>query len=102
MFPPGQEAGGDDIVTRIIHLEHIRAERLVPILRPLVPAYGHLAGDAKSSALILTDRAANVERLVNIIKRLDKPARTGEVELVALTHASAEELAQLFNRAAPG
>lgn len=98
VFPPGQEAGGDDIVTRIIHLEHIRAERLVPILRPLIPAYGHLAGDAKSSALILTDRAANVERLVNIIKRLDRPARTGEVELVALTHASAEELAQLFNR----
>ena len=98
VFPPGQEAGGDDIVTRIIHLEHIRAERLVPILRPLIPAYGHLAGDAKSSALILTDRAANVERLVNIIERLDKPARTGEVELVALSHASAEELAQLFNR----
>ena len=98
VFPPGQEASGDDIVTRIIHLEHIRAERLVPILRPLIPAYGHLAGDAKSSALILTDRAANVERLVNIIKRLDRPARTGEVELVALTHASAEELAQLFNR----
>ena len=98
VFPPGQEAGGDDIVTRIVHLEHIRAERLVPILRPLIPAYGHLAGDAKSSALVLTDRAANVERLVNIIKRLDRPARTGEVELVALTHASAEELAQLFNR----
>ena len=97
-FPPGPAVGEDDIVTRIIRLEHIRAERLVPILRPLVPAYGHLAGDAKSSALILTDRAANVERLVNIIKRLDQPARTGEVELVALTHASAAELAQLFNR----
>ena len=98
VFPPGREAGGDDIVTRVIHLEHIRAERMVPILRPLIPAYGHLAGDAKSSALILTDRAANVERLLNIIRRLDRPARTGEVELVALTHASAQELAQLFNR----
>ena len=98
VFPPDQSAVGDDIVTRVIHLEHIRAERLVPILRPLIPAYGHLASDTKSSALILTDRAGNVERLLNIIKRLDKPARTGEVELVTLTHASAEELAQLFNR----
>ena len=98
VYPPDRSAGGDDVITRVIHLEHVRAERLVPILRPLIPAYGHLAGDAKSSALILTDRAANVERLVNIIKRLDRPARTGEVELVALTHASAEELAQLFNR----
>ena len=98
VFPPEHTARADDVITRVIHLDHVRAERLVPILRPLMPAYGHLAGDAKSGALILTDRAANVERLVNIVKRLDRPARTGEVELVALTHASAEELAQLFSR----
>ncbi len=98
VFPSERAAGADDMMTRVVHLEHVRAERLVPILRPLMPAYGHLAGDAKSSALILTDRAANVERLVNIIKRLDRPARTGEVELVPLSHASAEELALLFNR----
>ena len=98
VFPSERAAGADDMMTRVVHLEHVRAERLVPILRPLMPAYGHLAGDAKSSALILTDRAANVERLVNIVKRLDRPARTGEVELVPLSHASAEELALLFNR----
>ena len=98
VYPPDRSAGGDDVITRVVHLEHVRAERLVPILRPLIPAYGHLAGDAKSSALILTDRAANVERMVNIIRRLDRPARTGEVELIPLSHASAEELAQLFNR----
>ena len=98
VFPPAPAPGGDDVVTRVVRLEYIRAERLVPILRPLVQAYGHLAGDAKSGSLILTDRAANVERLVNIIKRLDQPARTGEVEVVALSHASAEELAQLLNR----
>ena len=90
--------GGDDIVTRVIRLEHVRAERLVPLLRPLIPGYGHLAGDAESGSLILTDRAANVARLVNIIERLDRPASAGEVELVNLTHASAEEMAQLFSR----
>ncbi len=97
-FPSGREAGGDDIVTRVIRLEHVRAERLVPLLRPLIPGYGHLAGDAESGSLILTDRAANVARLVNIIDRLDRPASAGEVELVNLTHASAEEMAQLFSR----
>lgn len=103
-LPPGGGAaspGGmnpEDLVTRVIHLDHVFAERLVPILRPLLPAYGHLAADPKSASLILTDRAANVERLTGIIERLDRPARTGEVELVALTHASAEELAQLFNQ----
>ena len=85
-------------MTRVIRLEHVRAERLVPLLRPLIPGYGHLAGDAESGSLILTDRAANVARLVNIIERLDRPASAGEVELVNLTHASAEEMAQLFSR----
>ena len=97
-FPSGRQAGGDDIVTRVIRLEHVRAERLVPLLRPLIPGYGHLAGDAESGSLILTDRAANVARLLNIIERLDRPASAGEVELVNLTHASAEEMAQLFSR----
>ena len=96
--PQGAGTGQDDMVTRVIHLKHVLAARLVPILRPLIPAYGHLAADAKSASLILTDRAANVERLVSIIERLDRPARTGEVELVSLSNASAEELAKLFNQ----
>ena len=96
--PQGAGTGQDDMVTRVIHLKHVLAARLVPILRPLIPAYGHLAADAKSASLILTDRAANVERLVSIIERLDRPARTGEVELVSLSNASAAELAKLFNQ----
>ena len=94
----------DDVVTRVIHLEHVLAERLVPILRPLIPAYGHLAADPSTSTLILTDRAANLERLVSIIRRLDRPVKTGEVELIPLSNASAEELAKLFKQLhqAPG
>ncbi len=96
--PPGAGESRDDMVTRVIHLEHILADRLVPILRPLVPTYGHLASETQSGTLVLTDRAANVERLVGIIERLDRPTRTGEVELVTLVNASAQELAGLFNR----
>lgn len=93
-----QGSDGDGMVTRVIRPEHVLAERLVPILRPLVAPYGHLAGDAESGSLILTDRAANVARLLDIIRRLDMPAKGGEVDLVSLTHASATELAELFNR----
>ena len=97
-FDDARQPDGGDVITRVIRLEHVLTERLVPILRPLVAPYGHLAGDAESGSLILTDRAANVTRLLGIIKRLDQPARSGEVDLVALTHASATELAELFNR----
>jgi len=92
----GSALNRDDMVTRVLKLRHIRAERLVPLLRPLVPAYGHMVADPSSSSLIITDRLSNMERLVDIIKRLDRPMQSGEVELVALNHASAGELARLL------
>ena len=34
---------GDEMVTRVIQVDHVAAAQLVPILRPLVPQQGHLA-----------------------------------------------------------
>ncbi len=92
----GKTVNRDDMVTRVLRLQHIQAERIVPLLRPLVPPYGHMAADSTTSSLIITDRAANLERLVKIIRRLDSPTQSGEVELVPLQNASAEELARLL------
>jgi general secretion pathway protein D len=33
----------DELITKIIRLDHVPASQLVPILRPLVPQQGHLA-----------------------------------------------------------
>ena len=98
--PPGR----DEMQTRVIRLEYVNPERLVPILRPLVPAYGHMAADSESNSLIITDRAGNVERLVNIISRLDRPAETGEIDVIPLVYAAAENIADMLGRlyAAPG
>jgi general secretion pathway protein D len=89
-------ANSDEMITRVLQLEHMQSDNLVQILRPLIPPYAHLAYDNASSSVILTDRAANVARLVNIIKSLDRPAKTGDVELVTLTNASSEELARIM------
>src|SRR5271168_5163608 len=42
-LPNDVSATSDEIVTQIITLKNINAGALVPILRPLVPTYGHLA-----------------------------------------------------------
>jgi len=93
----GEEAG-DEMVTRVLRLEHVSAQRMVPILRPLVPPYGHLVAYPDTSALIITDRGGNLDRLVSIIDRLDRPTADGEVEIVPLAHASAKELADMLGR----
>ena len=83
----------DDVITRVVEVENVPAAQLVPILRPLVPQYGHLAALAVSNMLIISDRAANVIRLREIIRRIDQsPDR--QIELIKLNSASAREVAQ--------
>lgn len=86
----------DELVTRVVEVKHVSSPQLVPILRPLVPQYGHLAAYAPANILIISDRAANVERLVSMIRRIDK-AGDDEVEIIALENANATEVVNILN-----
>jgi len=94
---------GDEMVTRVIQVDNVTAAQLVPILRPLVPQQGHLAAYPATNVLIISDRAINVDRLVNIVRRIDQVSDS-EIEVIALEHASANEVVRVLtslNRAAP-
>lgn len=88
---------GDEFVTRVVEIKHVDAAQLVPILRPLVPQRGHLAAYPASNVLIISDSAANIQRLVDIIHRIDLSA-TDEIEVIPLNHASASELVRIINQ----
>jgi len=59
------------IVNYTFQLQNIPAAQLVPILRPLLPQYAHLAAFPCSNTLLMVDRYANVKRIQAIIKTLD-------------------------------
>src|SRR5699024_5033190 len=84
-----------DIITRVIQIKHIPASQLVPILRPLVPQYGHLAAYVPANSLIISDRAANVKRIRRIVARIDQ-AGMDHVETIALEHANAQEVVRVI------
>ena len=88
---------GDEFVTRVVEIKHVDAAQLVPILRPLVPQRGHLAAYPASNVLIISDSAANIKRLVDIIHRIDLSA-SDEIEVISLNHASASELVRIVNQ----
>ena len=93
---------GDEMVTRVVQVDNVAAAQLVPILRPLVPQQGHLAAYPSTNVLILSDRASNVDRLVSIVRRIDKVSDS-EIEVIPLQHASATEVVRVLtalNRAA--
>ncbi len=77
---------GEALITRVITVQQTPAEELVPVLRPLVPQYGHLAAVSSANALIISDHANNVRRLETIIAHLDGTERQ-EMEIIALQHA---------------
>ncbi|NNC77068.1 MAG: type II secretion system secretin GspD [Woeseiaceae bacterium] len=88
-------AGADDIVTQVIQVQNVGAAQLVPILRPLIPQYGHLAAHPGSNMLIISDRAANVTRMISIIRRIDQ-SNDEDIEVVPLSHASAAEIVRVL------
>lgn len=90
----------DELVTRVLPVRNVSAAQLVPILRPLVPQQGHLAAYGPTNVLIISDRAANIARLVKIVERIDL-ANKEEVEMVALSHASASEVVRVLNSLLP-
>ncbi|MGI9329505.1 MAG: type II secretion system secretin GspD [Gammaproteobacteria bacterium] len=96
---PTQRA--DDIITQVIQVQNVAAAQLVPILRPLIPQYGHLAAYPASNMLIISDRAANVQRMLRIIRRIDQGSDE-EVEVIRLDHATASQVVLLINTLAQG
>lgn len=94
---PGRVSSeSDEVVTQVIAVRNISAAQLVPILRPLIPQYGHLAAYPASNMLIISDRANNVYRMMRIIQRIDS-AGDEEVDIVPLTNASATEVVRVVN-----
>lgn len=86
----------DELITKIIRLNHVPASQLVPILRPLVPQQGHLAAYNPTNTLIITDHAGNIHRLMKIIAGVDRPD-SDELEIIPLKHAAASELVRILN-----
>jgi len=91
-----QPGRGDQYVTRVIQVENVAAAQLVPILRPLLPQEAHLAAYPGSNVLIASSTATNLERLIQLIRRIDLSGDS-EIEFIKLQHASAEEVVRILS-----
>lgn len=85
--------GGERQTTTVIPIVHTVAAELVPILRPLLPQEAHLAAVQSSNHLVIADVASNINRIIGIVRKLDRPSER-EIEFVALEHADAEDVVQ--------
>jgi general secretion pathway protein D len=91
-----QQFIGDEMITRVMPIYNVPSRDLAPLLRQLVDTAGggNVVSHDPSNALMLTGRAALVNRLVKIIERVDQ-AGDEEVEIIKLQYASASEMVRI-------
>ena len=99
-MPIGLAKKGEELITQVIQIKETPALDLVPILRPMVAKYGHLAGVKSANALIVTDHASNVRRLEKIIERLDGSG-VSELEVVQLEEAWVGDIVKVLTSLDP-
>lgn len=89
--------GGEQIVTHVAIVQNGSATQMVPLLRPLMAPTSQLSAFDAANALIITDYADNIRRLLRVIEKLDQPA-TSDVNVIPLRHASALDIADMLTR----
>ncbi len=93
----GKEAGSvkpeDRMMTQVIPLEYAAADELRNLLASSVSKEGMIISYKATNHLIITDRAANIHRLLKIIEQLDVPMVEENITVFPLEFASAKSLA---------
>ena len=62
----------DEVVTLVVKVKNGCSAQMVPVLRPLMPQAAHMAAYPDMSTLILTDHAANVHRIVDVVEAIER------------------------------
>ncbi|MGE3482932.1 MAG: type II secretion system secretin GspD [Gammaproteobacteria bacterium] len=87
----GTPARSEKVMTAVIPTTYVNAAELVPVLRPLLPQEAHLAATARADALVVADTAANVNRIMRLVRELDRD-NAEMIEVIALKFAEAVPL----------
>jgi general secretion pathway protein D len=89
---------GDEMVTRVVQVKNVSVRELAPLLRQFTDQAGggHVVNYDPSNVIMMTGQAEVVNRLVDIIQRVDK-AGNQDIEIIKLSFASASEVVRILD-----
>jgi general secretion pathway protein D len=94
---PGPPRGGEQVITQVLIGQHVAVVQLQNVLRPLMSPTSQLSVYEPANALIITDYADNVRRLLRIVEKIDLPSST-DVTVIPVQYASVVDIAELVVR----
>jgi general secretion pathway protein D len=90
-----KNATASQYVTQVVELNTSSATDIAGLLRPLVSANGYVGPSVSTNALVVTDTAANVKRIVRVVGQLDG-GQNNLHGVVQLRHAQASDIAPVI------
>lgn len=87
--------------TRVFPLSGSLAADLAGLLRPLISSNGYIGPSSSANALVVTDSAANLDRLQSLVSQLDSGQRLDH-EMVTLQLAQASDVLAVVQAATEG
>lgn len=88
---------GSEVVTEVLQVGNVSAEQLVPILRTLASPDAGMTAYAASNSIIVTDTAANITRIRDMVQFIDRTA-VKQTQIVALDNAAATEVVSMLQQ----
>ncbi|MCR4553622.1 MAG: type II secretion system secretin GspD [Succinivibrionaceae bacterium] len=97
LYDDKNPSSGAEMVARVFPVQNISVKELSPLLRQMVDLSegGNVVHYEPSNVLIITGRANVVNRIVDVVKRVDK-AGDQSVDIIKVKYASAAEIARLI------
>ena len=100
--PLRPQMAGDRLVTEVIRPKYLQVAAVFESVRALISQEGKLVADANLNFLAVTDTAANVKNLKQVIAQLDKPTALPVSRSYQLQYAKVAELAPLVTALVQG
>lgn len=92
---PGQHVLGAEMVTWVLPVKHVPVRELSPILRQLVDSTGSVVHYDPSNMLIISGEANNLERIAEIVQRVDQGG-SRQVEIITLENTPVSEMERIL------
>ena len=84
----------ESYVTRLIRVENADPNEVAQVLGRLKGEQGDVIVYAPQGALIITDLASNITRMMHILKEIDQPGSGEKVWIIGIKNTAASEMAQ--------
>jgi general secretion pathway protein D len=90
----------EEFIIQVVPIEHYSADTLSQILSPYVTKGGQITVDERTNSLIISDMGENISKIMDIIKKIDRPSPPGKEDLKVykLENADSENIAKILNQ----